>query len=126
MALIAFQKESPWELLLDIGSVGAAVGISSLFFDLIRKCLLLPGELEEQDLRIATLRHDLSEKIRRDESRILQASERDLHLLPGLQGDFAERNYKALRGDTDRLARTPLRIGEVIVVKSIEHDSAEE
>ena len=125
------KKESPWELTFTIESaLYASPVVGLILVRLFRALVLLPGEIERQDLvneqirlqneqlrRSLALRPSVpSEKIARLPSDIAD----EIAQLPGLQGEKREENYRRLERDIERISDHGLAITDVEIGKKRE------
>jgi hypothetical protein len=119
LVLTSALKRSPFELGILIASAAEVGRVAWLFFQIIRGLLLLPGELEKQDLENEKLKHDNREDYLSSRASGPLDLRADLRDLAGTEREDADTVLHLVQRDVERLKGGRLQITETRVTRTI-------
>jgi hypothetical protein len=132
LALVSLRKESPFEIVVLIGSAIAVAPAAWIFFRILRGTLLLPGEIEKQDVEIEKgkseieklelekvhLAYEIEEKRRQLQAqspKVVEDVRGDLRELPPSKVEPFEERLHLVERDVERLNDHEIVVTEISV-----------
>ncbi|MFI5070672.1 MAG: hypothetical protein ACHP8A_07265 [Terriglobales bacterium] len=132
LTLVSLRKESPFEIVVLIGSAIAVAPAAWIYFRILRGSLLLPGEIEKQNVEIEKgkseieklklekvhLAYEIEEKRRRLQAqspKVVEDVRGDLRELPPSSVESFEERLHLVERDVERLTDHEIVVSEISV-----------